>query len=59
MGKFLRLQYMPLGRWRVALLGRREAGIAGWYLGLHQWLWHSKVAHFGSLFWPTLGEADF
>jgi hypothetical protein len=19
------------------------------------WLWHSKVAHFGSLFWPTLG----
>jgi cardiolipin synthase A/B len=23
------------------------------------WLWHSKVAHFGSLFWPTLGEADF
>jgi hypothetical protein len=23
------------------------------------WLWHSKVAHFGILFWPTLGLADF
>jgi transposase InsO family protein len=22
---------------------------------VHIWLWHSKVAHFGSLFWPTLG----
>jgi hypothetical protein len=26
---------------------------------LFSWLWHSKVAHFGSLFWPTLGEANF
>jgi hypothetical protein len=32
-------------------VGVREVGEA--------WLWHSKVAHFGSLFWPTLGLANF
>jgi hypothetical protein len=39
---------------RLSLTERRTRGFVQCCVAVN-WLWHSKVAHFGSLFWPTLG----